>query len=121
MRARIMTLLFFGIFFLLLDYYFFQGILAASKNWSPLWKNIVRYGFWVPTILSFAVLFWWVFGDPYKASANVRTILLTSMAATYFSKFFGLLFLFADDLQRGVRWVAQLFQKNAASPAACQR
>ena len=108
MRARIMALLFFGIFFLLLDYYFFQGILAASKNWSLLWKNIAHYGFWVPTVLSFAALMWWVFDDPYKYSANFRTWVLTGLVATYFSKFFGILFLFADDLQRGVRWAVQL-------------
>ena len=112
MRARIMTLLFFGIFFLLLDYYFFQGILAASKNWSPLWKNITRYGFWVPTAFSFVALFWWAFDDPYKYSANFRTIVLTSLTAIYFSKLFGILFLFVDDLQRGVRWVVRLFQKS---------
>ncbi len=118
MRARIMTLLFFGIFFLLLDYYFFQGILAASKNWSPLWKNITRYGFWVPTVFSFIALFWWAFDDPYKYSANFRTIVLTSLTAIYFSKFFGILFLFVDDLQRGVRWVVQLFQKSTEGKSA---
>ena len=118
MRARIMALLFFGIFFLLLDYYFFQGILAASKNWSLLWKNIARYGFWVPTVLSFAALMWWVFDDPYKYSANFRTWVLTGLVATYFSKFFGILFLFADDLQRGVRWAVQLFQKNPDGKSA---
>lgn len=118
MRARIMTLIFFGIFFLLLDYYFFQGILAASKNWSPLWRNIARYGFWVPTALSFAALFWWAFGDPYKYSATVRTGILTSLVAIYFSKFFGILFLFVDDLQRGIRWVVQFFQKSPDSKSA---
>ena len=112
MRARIMTIIFFGILFLLLDYYLFQGILAASKNWSPLWKNSSRYGFWVPTVLSFAALLLWAFSDPYKWSANVRSLILTGLAATYFSKLFGLLFLFADDLQRGVRMVVQFFQKS---------
>jgi len=118
MRARIMTLIFFGIFFLLLDYYFFQGILAASKSWSPLWKNIVRYGFWVPTVFSFAALFWWAFDDPYKYSATVRTGIMTSLVAIYFSKFFGILFLFVDDLQRGVRWVVQFFQKSPDNKSA---
>ena len=115
MRARIMTLLFFGIFFLLLDYYFFQGIMVASKNWSPLWKNTIRYGFWVPTVLSLVALLWWAFGDPYKYSANFRTWMLTGLVTTYFSKFFGILFLFADDLQRGVKWAAQFFYKGSDS------
>ncbi len=115
MRNRVMSLIFFGIFFLLLDYYFFQGVLAASKNWSPVWKNITRYGFWVPTILSFGALLWWAFDDPYKYSANFRNGIITGLFAIYISKFFGILFLFVDDLQRGVRWVVQLFQKNSDS------
>ena len=112
MQARIMTIIFFGILFLLLDYYFFQGILSVSKNWSPLWKNSIRYGFWIPTVLSIAALLWWAFSDPYKWSANVRSLILMGLAATYFSKLVGLLFLFADDLQRGARMVVQFFQKN---------
>ena len=112
MQARVMTIIFFGILFLLLDYYFFQGILSASKNWSPLWKNSIRYGFWIPTVLSIAALLWWAFSDPYKWSANVRSLILMGLAATYFSKLVGLLFLFADDLQRGARMVVQFFQKN---------
>lgn len=115
-----MTLIFFGIFFLLLDYYFFQGVLAASKNWSPVWKNITRYGFWVPTILSFGALLWWAFDDPYKYSANFRNGIITGLFAIYISKFFGILFLFVDDLQRGVRWVVQLFQKNSDSKSVGQ-
>jgi len=118
MRIRIMTLIFFGLFFLLVDYYFFQGLLVASKNWSPVWKNMVRYGFWVPTVLSFAFLFWWAFGDPYKMGATFRSMAITGMVAVYFSKFFGLIFLFVDDLQRGVRWVVQLFQKSADGKSA---
>jgi uncharacterized protein len=113
-----MTLVFFGIFFLLLDYYFFQGIVAASKNWSPVWKNITRYGFWIPTILSFGALLWWTFDDPYKYSANFRTGVITGLFAIYISKFFGILFLLIDDLQRGVRWVVQLFQKSSDSKSA---
>ena len=112
MQARVMTIIFFGILFLLLDYYFFQGILSASKNWSPLWKNSIRYGFWIPTVLSIAALLLWAFSDPYKWSANVRSLILMGLAATYFSKLVGLLFLFADDLQRGARMVVHFFQKN---------
>ncbi len=118
MRIRIMVLIFFGLFFFLLDYYFFQGILAASKNWSPLWKNIVRYGFWIPTALSFAALFWWAFGDPYKMGATFRSMVMTGLVATYFSKIFGLIFLFADDVQRGLRWLVQLFNKTSENKTA---
>jgi len=110
-----MTIFFFIIFFLLIDYYFFQGILVASKNWPPLWKGVLRYGFWIPTVLCILALFWWTFDDPYKYSANFRNWVITGIVATYFSKTVGIIFLLVDDLQRGVRWVASFFQKDSQS------
>jgi uncharacterized protein len=107
-----MTIFIFSLLFLLVDIYVFQAILSVSKGWSPLWKNFARYGFWIPTILSIAALLWWTFDDPYKYSANFRNWVITGLVATYFSKIFGVLFVFVDDLQRGVRYVIQYFQKD---------
>jgi predicted MPP superfamily phosphohydrolase len=109
MRNRIMTLLFFTIFFLLVDIYLFQAVLAVSKNWTPVWKGVMRYGFWVPTVLCWGALAFWAFGDPYRYGANFRNVLITALFATYFSKIFGILFVFIDDIQRGIRWVVSLF------------
>ncbi len=108
-----MTLLFFAIIFLVIDYYIFQAILLVSKNWSPLWKTIARFGFWLPTLLSLLALGWWAFDDPYKYSANFRNWVITGLVATYFSKLFAVLILFVDDLQRGIRWVFGFFSKSS--------
>lgn len=100
---------------LLVDVYFFQAVLAVSKNWSPTWKYITRIGFWVPTVLSFAALIWWQVADPYTINANVRNWIITGVFATYFSKLIGIIFLLIDDGQRLVRWVAGLFQKSSGA------
>ena len=113
-----MTIFIFILIFLAIDYYFFQGVLAASKNWTPFWKSVIRYGFWIPTVLSVLALFWWTFDDPYRYSSNFRNWIITGIVATYFSKIVGILFLFIDDLQRGVRWVISLFQKNSSGSSA---
>ena len=113
-----MTVLFFILFFLIIDYYFFQAVLVVSKNWSPLWKNAVRYGFWIPTVLSVSALVWWAFGDPYQFSSNVRNWIITGIISSYFPKVIGILFLLVDDLQRGVRWVIALFQKSTTPSSA---
>jgi uncharacterized protein len=118
MKAPLMTIFFFIIIFLLIDYYFFQGVLVVSKNWSPLWKGIVRYGFWIPTVLSVLALLWWTFDDPYKYSANFRNWVITGIVSTYFSKIVGILFLFIDDLQRAVRWAISFFQKSSTTSSA---
>ncbi len=111
-----MTFVFFFVFLLLVDLYVFQAVLTVSSDWSPLWRKIARYSFWVPTVLCIAALSWWIFADPYKMTSGMRNWILTGLFATYFSKVFGVLFVFVDDLQRGVRWVAGLFSDNA--PAA---
>jgi predicted MPP superfamily phosphohydrolase len=109
-----MTIVTFAIIFLVIDYYVFQGVLVVSRNWSQTWKAIARYGFWVPTILSIGALLWWAFADPYKVSHNFRAWIITGLVATYFSKVFAVLFLFVDDLQRGVRTLAHFFNKGAS-------
>jgi predicted MPP superfamily phosphohydrolase len=115
MQPRIMTLLLFVLFFLLIDYYLFQAVLAVSDQMSPVWKKVVRFGFWIPTLICISALFWWTFGDPYRITSGVRNWILTVLFATYFSKIFGLVFVFTDDLQRAVRWIASLFTNDAAT------
>jgi predicted MPP superfamily phosphohydrolase len=109
-----MTFLFVLIFFLVIDFYLFQAVLVASHDWSPLWRKLARYGFWVPTVLCAGAVLWWMFADPYKITSGVRNWIITGLFATYFSKIFGILFLFADDIQRGVRWIAGLFTGGSA-------
>jgi predicted MPP superfamily phosphohydrolase len=114
MQYRIMTLLIVVTLFLLVDVYVFQAVLNVSKNWPSPWKTLIRYGFWVPTILCIGALTWWMLADPYKVSTGLRNWLITGLFATYFSKLFGVVFLLIDDAQRLVRWVAKFFTKDPA-------
>lgn len=104
-----MTLLIVGALFILIDFYLFQAVLIVSKSWSPFWKNFLRYGFWVPTVLCILALAWWMIGDPYKISPSVRSWIITGLVAVYLSKFFGIIVVFIDDLQRGVQWLSKFF------------
>lgn len=110
-----MTALVFALVFLLIDYYFFQAVINVSKNWSPTWKNVARYSFWIPTVLSIAAMLWWTFDNPYRYSANFRNWVITGLVATYFSKLFGVVVLLVDDAQRLVKWLANFFYKGADS------
>lgn len=112
MRSRMTTLIFFGLLFLVIDYYVFQAIKIVSEDWSPVSKNIVRIGFWVPTLLSIGALLWWTLGDPYQVSAGTRNWILTGLVAVYFSKVFAVVVLFIDDLYRGMRWLVSFFYKG---------
>lgn len=111
-----MTFLLFVVFFLVVDVYLYQAVIAVSSDWSPVWRKLLRYGFWVPTILCIAALTWWMFADPYRISSGTRNWILTGLFATYFSKIFGILFVMVDDLQRGARWVANYFSGGESQP-----
>lgn len=117
MRPRIMTFLFLLMFFLAVDFYLFQAVAFASQEWSPLSRKMIRYGFWIPTVACAGAILWWMFADPYRVTSGVRNWIITGVFATYFSKIFGILFLFADDIQRGVRWLAGLFTGGGDSLA----
>ena len=107
-----MALIIFSIAFLLIDYYFYQAIVVVSKSWSPGARAAIRYGFWVPTILSLAALVWWTFANPYSVNTTVRNLILTALFALYFSKILGIIFVFIDDIIRGVKWVAHFFYRG---------
>ena len=106
LRYRIMIALVFGLFFLLVDWYFFQAIASVSRNWDPLPQRVLRWGYWLPSALSVAAMLWWTFDDPFRYSATFRNWVITALFATYFSKLAGVLVLMAGDLVRGIRWVA---------------
>ena len=109
MRTRMITFLIFIILILLIDYYLFQAIITVSKDWSQTAKCVTRIGFWIPTMLSIAALIWWNFANPDTLGPQVRNWVRVAVMGIYISKFFGILVVFIDDLQRGVRWIAGLF------------
>jgi uncharacterized protein len=111
-----MTFFLFVAFFLVVDLYLYQAVVAVSADWSPVSRKLVRYGFWVPTVLCITALAWWMFGDPYRITSATRNWIITGLFATYFSKIFGILFVMVDDLQRGVRWVANYFSGGDSQP-----
>lgn len=101
------------IFFVLVDYYLYQAIVVISKSWNPTGQNFLRYGFWTLTALSIAALIWWNVSDPDKYNPAIRTWVMVSLIGIYLSKIFGVLVVFIDDIQRGVRWIAGLFTKSS--------
>jgi uncharacterized protein len=114
MKYRLMLFIVFSILFLIIDYYFFQAVLTVSKNLSPSSKNIIRYGFWIPTAISLFALLWWAVADPYKYGASLRSWMITGLVALYLSKTVGILIIFVDDIQRGLRMAVNFFNKGAS-------
>jgi len=105
----------FILLFLAIDYYVFQAVMLVSKDWNSGWRAGFRWSFWIPTVLSILALFWWSFGNPYGVSPNLRNWIITGIVTVYFSKLFAVVVLFAEDIQRGIRQVAQWFKGGQPS------
>ena len=103
---------------LLIDMYVYQAVVTITKGLSNFWKPFIRIGFWVPTVICFAAILYYLLGDPYKISHTMRSFLITGIFAVYLSKLFSVLILFVDDIQRGIRWMAKYFYRgdNEAIP-----
>ncbi|MBL3657952.1 metallophosphoesterase [Fulvivirga sediminis] len=100
---------------LLMDYYVYQGILFVMQNSSDQAKKIVRYLYWGLTVVSFLVILIYNLGDPEWFKGSSRSLIFTGLFINYFSKFFAILFLFTDDLIRGVKWLVDYFKSPEPS------
>jgi len=108
-----MIALFFALIFFLIDLYFYQAVVQVTANLSSRTRTVLRFAFWIPSVLSVLAMLWWTFDNPFRYSANLRNWIITGLMATYFSKIVGVLFLLAGDLVRAFRWLAQAVTSKA--------
>lgn len=93
--------------FVSVDLYVFQGVKALTDSFSPTTKKILYFMYWSLTIvavISFTTTFLFSFE---KWNRILRLIFITVVSVSFFTKFFFMLFVLIDDIQRSVRWVIQ--------------
>lgn len=98
---------------LLVDFYVFQAVLNISKDWASTARQIVRFSFWIPTVVCIAAILYYVLGNPDNISHTTRSFWLTGIFAVYISKLLAVVVLIVDDFQRLVKWIAGLFYRGA--------
>lgn len=98
---------------LLIDYYVFQGIKSATRDWSLNAKRNLSIIYWSVTVISL-LAFLAVFFFPFeKWPRPLRSYLFSSIMLIYSTKLIMIPLLFADDVTRIARWVMSLFgEKN---------
>lgn len=114
MLNRLMFWSIFIVALLLIDLYVFQAVRTITDDWSTVWRNIARYGFWAPTFFCLAAILYYVLGNPDSLSHTARSFLLTGFFAIYLSKLFAVAVLFIDDFQRAVKWTARFFYRGGS-------
>ncbi len=112
MRSPLGVLLFIS-FMLVLDTYFFQAIKAISQAASPKIKVLIYSIYWALTVSAIIGFLLFVYTEPAFLGKKVRTYLFASIIGLFLAKLTALVFFVADDLRRGIQWLAgKLFFNN---------
>ncbi len=98
-----------------IDWYVYQGALLAFKNTADWVKSSVRYLYWGITVISFSIIIFYNFGNPYWLKGTSRSLIFTGIFINYFSKIFAALFLVSGDIVRFGQWIASFFQNPVSS------
>ncbi len=112
MRSPLGVLIFIGSM-LLLDTYFFQAIKTVSQSASPKVKMFIYAGYWIITVVALIGFLMFIYSEPNFLGKKVRTYLFATIIGLFFAKMIALVFFLADDLRRGIQWLAgKLFFNN---------
>lgn len=97
---------------LAIDYYLFQAVKVAMRNFTPTTQRWITYFYWAIPVLAMTVTVLGFYMYPAYLSYKTRNLLAASVFLLYISKVIAVPFLVLDDLGRLGRWVISLFQKN---------
>ena len=112
MRTPLGVIIFIA-FMLLLDTYFFQAIKTVAQSASPKTKMVIYSIYWVLTVITIAGFLLFVYSAPDFLGKKVRAFLFASIIGLFLAKLTGIIFFLADDLRRGIQWIAgKLFFNN---------
>ena len=98
---------------LLLDLYFFQAVKTVSYNLSPKVRAAIYGIYWAVTIITVIGFLMFIYTEQNFLGKKVRTYLFATIIGIFLAKLSALIFFLADDLRRGIQWLAgRLFFSN---------
>jgi predicted MPP superfamily phosphohydrolase len=101
--GRVIPILLFSAFFILVDLYVFQAVKSSIQGMSVGWRRSISIAFWAITGLSIIGL---IYVNNYEnVSRDLRRYVIVGVSLIYFSKVFGVLTLLIDDVFRAGQWV----------------
>ncbi len=98
---------------LMLDTYFFMAVRTVSQHLSPKTRTLVYCLYWALTVLAVTGFLLFVYTEQNFLGKKVRTYLFATVLGLFLAKMSALIFFIADDLRRGIQWLAgRLFFNN---------
>lgn len=117
MRSPVGVIIFISLM-LVLDYYFFQAVKTVSNSASSRTKMIIATVYWGITIFCIVGFVLFAFTEQGLLGKKVRTYLFATIIGLFLAKLTGMIFFLADDLRRGIQWLAgKLFFPNTEGEA----
>ena len=107
--SKLMMILGFSVFVLLVDVYIYQAIKSVASDLGSGWKKTIVYGFWGITIVSILSVI--IINTTELVSNESRRFIVLSLVILYFSKVFGVLTLLIDDIASAFAWIYHKFAK----------
>jgi predicted MPP superfamily phosphohydrolase len=101
--GRVVAVLLFSAFFILVDLYVFQAVKSSIQGLSGGWRKSISIAFWAITALSIIGLIY--VNNFENVSRDLRRYVVVGVSLIYFSKIFGVLTLLIDDIFRAGQWV----------------
>lgn len=112
MRSPMGVLIFLAIM-LTLDIYFFQAVKTVSQSATPKLKIAIYSIYWAITVFAIIGFLLFVYSEPDFLGKRVRSYLFATIIGLFLAKLTALIFFLADDLRRGIQWLAgKLFFNN---------
>lgn len=106
MSDRIIPLLIISLLLLVIDYYIFDAVKSISKKASAGRITLFSYIWWGYSILLILGVFSAIFLNLFL---SLRAVILVAFFLTFVTKFCFILFLFVDDIRRGITWLIKKF------------
>lgn len=102
--------------YLILDFYVYQAVRVVTQGQTTTIRLIVAIFYWSFTVLTLASFLFWNRLDG-EQHASIRSLMVTAIAINFTSKFFASLFVFADDIIRGVKYAYHGLVQNGGGTA----
>lgn len=103
MTNRIIILMTISIFLIIIDFYIYKAVKSSFfPKWTSKQRQLFRNIFWgYSTLIILGVLISMAF----NLRLSIRSVFLVALFLTFVTKVVFLLFLFTDDLRRGIIWI----------------
>ncbi len=101
---KLTKVLLLNILFLLIDLYVYYAIKPLFDDFSILVRRTLSFTYWGVSITCMLSVIIFNYGIPSHLPNYFRSFIITGLFVIYFSKTFGLLFIFIDDVRRFLVW-----------------